>query len=159
MKIPELTTILPLNKDQKIQVENLIRNFDYMQLTWLAGYLTGITLPQSLKTQLLSYTGNISTSPAETHTIQDEITILYGSRTGNGLSLAKKFKEIGSSMGIEVSLKDMNEYPLHQLKDEKTVLVIVSTHGEGIPPIAAEEFYQFIHGKRAPKLTDTKFSV
>jgi sulfite reductase (NADPH) flavoprotein alpha-component len=53
----------------------------------------------------------------------------------------------------------MNEYPLHKLKDEKSILVIVSTHGEGVPPIAAEEFYEFLHGKRAPKLNNTKFSV
>lgn len=159
MKQPETISILPLNSDQKEIVDNLLHNFNDQQLTWLAGYLTGITLPQSLKTGQLVATTINTVAPVAKIVEIPTITILYGSRTGNGTSVAKKIKEIGETRGLRLELQDMNEYQLNKLKDEKLLLVIVSTHGEGVPPIAAEEFYSFIHGKRAPKLTNTKFSV
>ncbi len=159
MKNPVLTNLLPLDNNQKLIVESLLRDLNDRQLTWLAGYLTGIALPQSLKTQLLESAENVVSAPGTSHTKAGKIKILYGSRTGNGLSVANQFKDIALKKGIEINLQDMNEYPLNKLKDEKILLVIVSTHGEGVPPIAAEEFYTFIHGKRAPSLKGIKFSV
>jgi len=53
----------------------------------------------------------------------------------------------------------MNEYQASKLKEEKNLLVIVSTHGEGEPPIAAEDFYNYLHGKKAPKLEGMRYSV
>ncbi len=152
MKNPDFTSILPFSSDQKKLVEDLLHSFDDQQLTWLAGYLSGISLPQSIKTiQTQSQANGNPGLPA--------ITVLYASRTGNGAAIAKKLKTEAESKGISVRLEDMNEYTLSKLKDEKYILVIVSTHGEGVPPVAAEEFYEFLHGKRAPKLTNTKFSV
>ncbi len=152
MKNPDFTSILPFTSDQKKLVEDLLHSFDDQQLTWLAGYLSGISLPQSIKTiQAQSQPNRNPGLPA--------ITVLYASRTGNGAAIAKKLKAEAESKGISVRLEDMNEYTLSKLKDEKYVLVIVSTHGEGVPPVAAEEFYEFLHGKRAPKLTNIKFSV
>lgn len=159
MKQPELTSILPLNNDQKEIVDKLLHNFNDQQLTWLAGYLTGITLPQSLKTLPLVAPTIGSSQPVSIQVETPVITVLYGSRTGNGASVAKKIKAVAETKGVQIQLQDMNEYPLNKLKDEKYLFVIVSTHGEGVPPIAAEEFYDFLHGKRAPKLPDTKFSV
>jgi len=150
---------LPLNSDQKQIVENLLHNFNDQQLTWLAGYLTGITLPQSLKT--VPFTSPVIGSVQTVDKLLDtpQLTVLYGSRTGNGESVAKKIKAVAEAKGIQIHLQDMNDYTLNKLKDEKYLLVIVSTHGEGVPPIAAEEFYNFLHGKRAPKLSNTRFSV
>lgn len=159
MKQPELTSILPLNNDQKEIVDNLLHNFNDQQLTWLAGYLTGITLPQSLKTLPLMAPTNGAVHGIDINIEVPVLTILYGSRTGNGTSVAKQLKALAEAKGLKIQLQDMNEYPLAKLKDEKYLLVIVSTHGEGVPPIAAEEFYEFLHGKRAPKLSQTKFSV
>jgi sulfite reductase (NADPH) flavoprotein alpha-component len=159
MQQPETTSILPLNGDQKEIVENLLHTFNDQQLTWLAGYLTGITLPQSLKTLPLSAPIIDSAQNIDKPLDTPELTVLYGSRTGNGASIAKQVKAAAEAKGFQINLQDMNEYPLNKLKDEKYLLVIVSTHGEGVPPIAAEEFYNFLHGKRAPKLPNTKFSV
>lgn len=159
MRQPELTSILPFSNDQKEIVDNLLHHFNDQQLTWLAGYLTGITLPQSFKTLPLGVPINGAAPVIEKDIEIPVITILYGSRTGNGTTVAKQLKTAAEAKGLKIQLQDMNEYPLTKLKDEKYLLVIVSTHGEGVPPIAAEEFYEFIHGKRAPKLTQTKFSV
>src|SRR5207248_5897725 len=39
------------------------------------------------------------------------------------------------------------------------VLVIVSTHGEGDPPDTAKELHEFLHGKKAARLENTRYSV
>ncbi|MDP4209878.1 MAG: assimilatory sulfite reductase (NADPH) flavoprotein subunit [Bacteroidota bacterium] len=159
MKQPETISILPLNNDQKEIVENLHHKFNDQQLTWLAGYLTGLSLPQSLKTAPAESSVPVAKAPVNTVTELPDLTILYGSRTGNGASVAQKLKRAAEARGFKIHFYDTNDYSVSKLKDEKHLLVIISTHGEGVPPIAAEEFYNFVHGKRSPKLNETKFSV
>jgi sulfite reductase (NADPH) flavoprotein alpha-component len=144
--------------NQKQQIESLVHGLDEKQTIWLSGYLAGLGLSKSGNLPLVSSLGNGSVK-LNGHDLQSELTVLYGSRTGNGAAVAKKINAEAIAKGFSLKLQDMNEYPLHKLKDEKFILVIVSTHGEGVPPIAAEEFYEFLHGKRAPKLGDLKFSV
>jgi sulfite reductase (NADPH) flavoprotein alpha-component len=45
------------------------------------------------------------------------------------------------------------------LASETNLVFIVSTHGEGEPPAMAEDFYEFITGKRSPKLPGLNYSV
>ena len=149
----EQNSILPFNNDQKKLVDDLINSFNEQQLSWFAGYLSGISLPKANQTNTKFALANNSNQS------QTPITILVGSTTNNGTSIAKKLKSAAESKGFLVRLEDLNDYSLSKLKDEKFVLVIVSTHGEGVPPIAAEGFYDYIHGKRAPKLDNTKFAV
>jgi len=153
MNQSEQNSILPFNNDQKKLVDDLINSFNEQQLSWFAGYLSGISLPKANQTNTKFALANNSNQS------QTPITILVGSRTNNGTSIAKKLKSAAESKGFLVRLEDLNDYSLSKLKDEKFVLVIVSTHGEGVPPIAAEGFYDYIHGKRAPKLDNTKFAV
>jgi sulfite reductase (NADPH) flavoprotein alpha-component len=53
----------------------------------------------------------------------------------------------------------MNDYAPRQLAQEQNLLVIVSTHGEGEPPMSAEELHTFINGPRAPKLPKLRYAV
>jgi sulfite reductase (NADPH) flavoprotein alpha-component len=53
----------------------------------------------------------------------------------------------------------MSDYKTRLLKDEQDLLVIVSTYGEGDPPQPAVGFFEFLEGKRAPKLDNVRFSV
>jgi sulfite reductase (NADPH) flavoprotein alpha-component len=171
----EKITQIVFNKNQEQQVESLLQELNPNQLSWLAGYLTGVsqTKPQTViqpQVQVQSPQTTIveekldipATAPNEeqTHNVQsNELTVLYGSRTGNGESVAKSLKVQAEAKGLKVALKDMNDYQGSRLKDEKNLVVIVSTHGEGEPPIAAEDFYGFVHGKKAPKLEGVKYSV
>jgi sulfite reductase (NADPH) flavoprotein alpha-component len=148
-----LTSILPFNGIQKQIVEDLLHHFEDKQLTWLAGYLTGLSLPNTLQQAPAKPESTVSSTDAPT------LTILYGSRTGNGASVAQKLKAEAEKRGFRINLADTNDYSLNKLKDETHLLVIISTHGEGVPPIAAEEFYNYIHGKRIASLSKTKFSV
>jgi sulfite reductase (NADPH) flavoprotein alpha-component len=146
------------NDIQKQQIESLLHGLDEKQMIWLAGYLTGVGLSKTGNQPAILNHNNHPQVKVNGQAVA-ELTVIYGSRTGNGATVAKKIKAEAEAQGFFIKLEDMNEYPLHKLKDEKNLLVIVSTHGEGVPPIAAEEFYEFIHGKRAPKLNNTKFSV
>ena len=153
MNQTEATALLPFNTAQKKLVDELLNSFNEQQISWFAGYLSGISLTgtvQNFTTQSLVNNSSQTQTP---------ITILVGSRTNNGTAVAKKLKATAEAKGFLVRLEDMNDYSLSKLKDEKYLFVVVSTHGEGIPPIAAEDFYDFIHGKRAPKLNNTKFAV
>ncbi len=133
------------------------------QLLWLSGYSYGLSvakqaallqvvspqtsLPQNAPTQELSTNG------------LPTLTMLYGTHTGNSKRVALRTAERAQEQGFGVVLEDMRDYAPKRLKQERYVLLIVSTHGEGEPPMAAEDFYKYIHSPRAPKLVDTRFSV
>jgi len=143
------------------------------RIAWLAGYFSGqAEVNQKLADLFQSFNGNekfkgtlpsvivpdkedVKLKTTETKTL----TILYGSHSGNGSGFAKQAKELAVRKGYIVKLKSMADYKTRDLKKEQNLLVIVSTHGEGIPPFAAEELHEFIHSDRAPKLTDLQYSV
>jgi len=124
------------------------------QKLWLSGYLYGLyaATQQTDKAVFLP-----TEAPAAIE--KPTVTILYGSHTGNGKGIAKKVVERVKALGFPADLVDMNDYSVKKLKDEKILLAIVSTHGEGEPPVSAETLYEFIHSARAPKLNGTKFAV
>jgi sulfite reductase (NADPH) flavoprotein alpha-component len=139
-------------QEQKELLKQLTASLNQQQTAWLAGYFTGLNLTLPAESA-----ANIDTVTSEAKT--SELTILYGSRTGNGEGLAKKAQKIATEKGFKVQLKSMADYKTRDLQNEKNLLVIVSTHGEGEPPFAAKELYEFIHGKRAPKLEQLNFAV
>ena len=53
----------------------------------------------------------------------------------------------------------MSDFKPNNIKKVKNLLIVVSTHGEGDPPDNALSFHEFLHGKRAPKLDELRFSV
>jgi sulfite reductase (NADPH) flavoprotein alpha-component len=91
--------------------------------------------------------------------VVEKLTILYGSHTGNGKKIAQQAAEAAAAKGLQATVQDMNDYAPRQLAQEQNLLVIVSTHGEGEPPIAAEELHAFISGPRAPKLPKLRYAV
>ncbi len=116
------------------------------QQFWLSGYLYGLATAQE----------TIAQSPLPT---TKALTILYGSQTGNSKKVASRAAKVAEAQGWTVQLQDLNDYPTRQLQQEKILLLVVSTQGEGEPPIAAESFYTWLMGARAPKLPDLQFAV
>ena len=147
-----MSTILsPLSQEQIELFNRLTASLNSEQLAWISGYLAGFSAQKP--GQLAGSTEAIAV-PAESR-----LTILYGSRTGNGEGLASRAMQQATELGIEATLKSMAGYKTRDLQSEKNLLVIVSTHGEGVPPFQARELYEFIHGKRAPKLDGVNFAV
>jgi sulfite reductase (NADPH) flavoprotein alpha-component len=98
-------------------------------------------------------------APAAAPAIPKEVTILFGSQTGNAQNLAKKAGKTLEERGFQVNVSAMSDFKPNNLKKVKNLLIVVSTHGEGDPPDNALTFHEFIHGKRAPKLEDFRYSV
>jgi sulfite reductase (NADPH) flavoprotein alpha-component len=164
--------ILPVGLNEQM-LDNLTANLSDRQLLWLSGYLYGLSKNQNAA--LVSNVGEVSNLAdvrGTQYQIQNQpqinvavaqeaikLTILYGSQTGNCKKAAQMTAAKAATKGIESKLVDMSEYATKSLKDEKHLLVVVSTYGEGEPPAAAEELHGFLFGNRAPKLPNLQFSV
>ncbi len=148
------------SQSEQEQVQQLIQKFSNQQLQWLAGYLTGL---QHSNQQLLNLINRI---PVPQESVASEplpsaasVTVLYGSKSGNSKKVAKSLHDKLIARGFTAVLQDMNQYQGNKLKEEKWLLVVVSTHGEGDPPPAAEDLHSFIHNRKAPQIKDTHFAV
>jgi len=154
---------LPTNlfsaKEQQ-QVQEIIQHFNQQQLQWLAGYLTGLQHSNQQLLQLINRIPvpqeSITTEPIAT---TESITVLYGSKSGNSKKIAKNLHDKLIARGFTAVLQDMNNYQANRLKDEKWLLVVVSTHGEGDPPPAAEDLHAYISSRKAAAMPNTRFAV
>jgi sulfite reductase (NADPH) flavoprotein alpha-component len=131
------------------------------QQIWLSGYLYGIAVggKKGAVSPAINALPLVQETPAAPTVAADKITILYGSQTGNSKKVANLAAAKLRESGREVVLADLNEYATKNLKSEKIVLMVISTQGEGEPPTVAEEFYQWLHSARAPKLDGLQYSV
>lgn len=147
----------PLGEVQARALEQLLQGASREQIMWLSGYFQGLTAEAGQRFQLTP-----AESPVNQPIVlpeQGRLTILYGSHTGRSEGLAKKLKNLLNEKSLPAGVYAMNDYNVKQLEKEKTVLIIVSTHGEGEPPEMAEDFHSFVTGKRIPLLPNLKFSV
>ena len=145
-----MTTNYKLNTEQLEQLNSIIKNLSNEQLVWVDGYISGII------------NGNASADSSSIQTpvtSSEKITILYGTHTGHSKEIATDLHERIKALGFNPNLKSLDDYKKNDLKKEKYLFLIVSTHGEGEPPLQAEDFHEYVLGSRAPKLNETKFSV
>ena len=148
-----LNTNSPLSTEQIDFFSKFTATLNKEQLAWVSGYLAGLSAQNTEPNQDVSI-GEITTKVSP-----KALTILYGSRTGNSEGLAKKAKVLAIELGFEIKLKSMASYKIRDLQTEKNLLIIVSTHGEGVPPFSARELHEFIFGKRAPRLEGVNYAV
>lgn len=146
----------PFSQEQVELLNNLLPTLTETQKIWLSGYLAASGTP-TLQTSEGVKREQLANSSREK--IQNEITILYGSQTGNSQKLAENAGKTLEEQGFRVSVSSMNEFKPNQLKKVQFLLIVVSTHGEGDPPDNALSFYEFLHGRRASKLSELQFSV
>ncbi len=142
----------PFNKEQADLLNRIVPALTEQQKIWLSGYLAGAS---QITGQQAGTAPGAHPAPATTK----EITILYGSQTGNSRGLAKKAAAELEKHGFKTTVAAMNQFKPQKLKKVETLLIIVSTHGEGEPPDNAVSFHEFLHSKRAPKLEHLQFSV
>lgn len=135
----------PLNDDQYYLLQQFFSTLSPEQAAWVGGYVTG-RVAKDLPA--LPSAADIA-----------DITILVGSQTGNGETLAEQLHSLAAGRGLKTTVKKMGDYKLPQLKAEKNLLVIVSTYGEGEPPDNARELVEYLFSKRAPLLKHMHFAV
>lgn len=126
------------------------------QASWLSGYLTALQSTGGIATAAQPQAG---TPAAAVSSTAREVTILFGSQTGNCSGLAKKLSKKLTEQGAVVTLSSMSDFKPANLKKVQNLLIVVSTHGEGEPPDNAISFHEFLLGKRAPKMDGVSFSV
>lgn len=152
----------PFTQEQTELLNRLLPTLSQTQLIWLSGYFTA---KQSAGTQVVSSAApSSSVSPvietsAPAAVVSKDITVLFGSQTGNSSGLAKKMTKKLEEQGFQVNLSSMSDFKTNQLKKLQNLLIVVSTHGEGEPPDSAIAFHEFLNSKRAPKLEQLKYSV
>lgn len=138
----------PLSPEQAAQLEALVGTLTAEQALWVSGYLAGYNA------RARAVAPAAAAAPAA-----QPVTILYASETGNAASLAKKLNERAKAKGLPTKLLDIADYREKELKGERFLVVVTSTQGEGEPPTSAAGFYEFLHGRKAPRLEGLKFAV
>ncbi|MCT9872480.1 flavodoxin domain-containing protein, partial [Paenarthrobacter aurescens] len=85
-------------------------------------------------------------APAQTkQTVSKDVTILYGSQTGNAQGLAENTGKTLEAKGFNVTVSSMNDFKPNNLKKLDNLFIFVRTHGEGEPPDNALSFHEFLH--------------
>ena len=147
--------LLPPQLDEAA-LQQFTADLSAQQLMWLSGYFYGQATSGAAAVPAAAAAAPAALAPAAV----GKLTILYGSHTGNGKKIAQQAAAAAQRRGLlGAEVLDMNDYPARKLAQEENLLVVVSTHGEGEPPGAAEELHQFLGGPRAPKLPKLRFAV
>ena len=144
-----------LDEKQAGQLQSLVSTLTPEQALWLSGYLAGIGQ------QAPSTNGHGPTAPAGAPGTGDapSVTVLYATETGNAEGVAQDFAARASQAGLNATAVDMADYRTKDLRNETHLVLVAATHGEGDPPDPAAGFFEFLWGRKAPKLSDAKFSV
>lgn len=154
-----LVTNSPFNQEQTELLNRLLPTLSETQKVWLNGYLSATAATTANPAVFTAEVPSSAPAPVAAEPVSKDVTILFGSQTGNAQNLAKRSAKILTDKGFNVTTLSMTDFKPNNIKKIKNLLIIVSTHGEGDPPDTALTFHEFLHGKRAPKLDDLNFSV
>ncbi|PWC15871.1 sulfite reductase subunit alpha [Brenneria roseae subsp. americana] len=161
MKTPvSPTSLLPLSADQLTRLQAATGDFSPAQLAWLSGYFWGLLQqPAELSPSGIA-TGSASAgSPAATAAPVPGITLISASQTGNARRVAEQLRDDLLAAKLTVNLVNAGDYKFKQIGQEKLLLIVTSTQGEGEPPEEAVALHKFLFSKKAPQLKDTAFAV
>ncbi|WP_434753003.1 assimilatory sulfite reductase (NADPH) flavoprotein subunit [Paenibacillus amylolyticus] len=151
----------PFNQEQVELLNRLIPTLTDGQRLWLGGYIAAFQAGAA--TSQINLVGQAEPSttaaPISAPALSREVTVLYGSQTGNSIGLSKKLGKKLEEQGLQVTLSSMGDFKPNGLKKIENLLIVVSTHGEGEPPDNAIPFHEFLNSKRAPKLDGLRYSV
>lgn len=150
----------PFNQEQVDLLNRLLPTLNTTQRIWLSGYIAALPESAAGPTTDTSVAAPVESSQAvATAPLSKDVTILFGSQTGNSSGLAKKMSKKLEEQGFQISLSSMGDFKPNQLKKVENLLIVVSTQGEGDPPDNAIPFFEFLHSKRAPQLDHARFAV
>lgn len=140
----------PLSEQQVKQLQGLVSQLNPIQQAWVSGYLAASA---QLAGQSVAVAPSAVAAPAAT------LTVLYGSQTGNAKHVAQDLGKAASGKGFTVKVQDLAEYKAANLKNERFLVIVTSTYGEGEPPENAISFYNFLFSKKAPQLPELRLSL
>ena len=118
------------------------------ELIWVKGYLSALVADTEAPAAVASVE----------NTTAKKITIAYGTETGNSKKLATEFAGKAKKNGVHAKLVSLDQYRLTDLPKEEYFITVISTQGEGEPPLAAQKFYDHIHNNGF-KIPNLKYAV
>ncbi|HRO45596.1 flavodoxin domain-containing protein [Agriterribacter sp.] len=130
--------------------QDLITQSSREELIWMNGFIAGLVASEANGTGAPE---KINTAPRV-----NKISILFGTETGNSKKVATEFATQAKKSGINVKLSAIDQYRINDLAKEEYVLLVISTQGDGEPPVTAKKFYDHIH-QQPLALDKMKFSV
>ncbi|MEH5012183.1 NADPH-dependent assimilatory sulfite reductase flavoprotein subunit [Phytobacter diazotrophicus] len=144
------SALLPLNPEQLARLQAVTTDLTPTQLAWVSGYFWGVLNQQP-------GAAVATAAPAATET--PTITLLSASQTGNARRVAEALRDDLLAAKLNVKLVSAGDYKFKQIANEKLLIVVASTQGEGEPPEEAVALHKFLFSKKAPKLDGTAFAV
>jgi len=144
-------SLLPLSPEQLARLQAATTDYSPTQLAWLSGYFWG---------RVEQTPGNaVASAPAPAAAEAPAITLLSASQTGNARRLAEQLRDDLLAARLNVNLVNAGDYKFKQIGQEKLLVVVTSTQGEGEPPEEAVALHKFLMSKKAPKMDGTAFAV
>lgn len=122
------------------------------QAVWLSGYFAALSGSGVAAGDFAAKSGSSAVN-------LPLMTVLFGSETGNAEGLAENLLGKAKAKGFNVCLEDMMSYDFAKLEQERLLFIIVSTQGEGDPPLTALKFHSYLKNADAPRLENLKFAV
>ncbi|TAM09764.1 MAG: assimilatory sulfite reductase (NADPH) flavoprotein subunit [Nevskiaceae bacterium] len=147
----------PISPEKAQTAADLIQGLDAHALHWLSGYMAGAAA------QLGGVATTAALPVAPVAAASDErLTIVYGSQTGNAKRVAEQLAARVETAGLPVRIVRADAYRTSELKKERFLYLVFATHSEGDaaePTDDARGFFEFITGRRAPKLPELSYAV
>lgn len=134
------------------KLHEFFEGYSKEELIWVNGYLSGLVSNGKVN-------GTADANGQDHKAVSTKkITLAFGTETGNSKKLATQLAAAGKKHGVNVKLTDLSQYRITDLPKEEFFFVVISTQGEGEPPIPAKKFYDYIHENEL-SLPNLKFSV
>jgi sulfite reductase (NADPH) flavoprotein alpha-component len=133
--------------------------FSGEQRAWLNGFFAGLFSRGAVDPVAATR------RPAPAAEALRPLTILFGSQTGTAEMLAKRLAKEAGKRGFAPTVRDMGDVQPEQLAQERNVLVVTSTYGEGEPPDNAKALHAALRRRveaaapEAPRWPELRFSV
>ncbi|HDL8507346.1 NADPH-dependent assimilatory sulfite reductase flavoprotein subunit [Yersinia enterocolitica] len=143
------SSLLPLSPEQLARLQAAVGEFSPTQMAWLSGYFWGMVNQQP----------GAVVAPAVAAPAAVTITLISASQTGNARRLAEQLRDDLVAAKLNVNLVNAGDYKFKQIAQERLLVIVASTQGEGEPPEEAVALHKFLFSKKAPKLPETAFAV
>jgi sulfite reductase (NADPH) flavoprotein alpha-component len=142
------TSLLPLTPEQMARLQSAIGDYSPTQMAWLSGYFWGMVNQQP---------GAVAAAaPVQAAA---SVTLISASQTGNARRVAEQLRDDLTAAKINVNLVNAGDYKFKQIGQEKLLLIVASTQGEGEQAEEAVALHKFLQSKKAPQMKDTAFAV
>lgn len=148
---PDPWTASPLPAPLAEQARALVARLDRAQRFWLSGYLAAASNLDEL--------ADAAAGAPPPRPSLPPVTVLFGSQSGNAERVARETADFLGRRGVACTVRDMMDCGKAELAAAHTLLVVVSTQGEGDPPDRALPLWELLESRRAPSLSHARFAV